>query len=486
MTGCKLIAGKTPYSADGCADKDVFAVNTHFNGNKDNDTIADIAYRKELSDYILNCGEGPGSFSNIMKLHPATPVKVRAKEFWQRHMSEVNFTVYAANTVTGAQAGNVTLVLGSQSHLNNGTSSFINAGYSIVNQRNGQLYEVVGTPNKATNYAHTAVIRAYGDEAVELRKGDPLGVFTARLIGDVACSTVPSITLRDQGYATKTNPVRFETSWCLEHGSEMQNEVYQLDLIDNNGKRFKTWDPVVRANSRREMEIARTVYFFFGIKVNNPNITVVGDFKGWNGYLHSVRYGGGNYVPIPYSGVTKLHLDMVEKQAVQFGITEFTWYLPWEQRNNLNTNFASLFNNAPGSCTFETFERTGSMDKMNGTMVTKKGIRSLNLTGITHHFITADWATETNGLGHGILKDAIFVIPSVGSKDIKGNPVPTFETLELEGPGSENYRYYESYDNLKYRGPDFCEKSMGVIRDTMWIKINCLTNHWQFQPSSSC
>ena len=46
--------------------------------------------------------------------------------------------------------------------------------------------------------------------------------------------------------------------------------------------------------------------------------------------------------------------------------------------------------------------------------------------------------------------------------------------------------YEETYDDLSKRGPDFCEKSMGVIRDTMWLKINCLTNHWQFQPSTGC
>jgi hypothetical protein len=483
---CKIkTSGRTPYSNDGCADKNVFAINTHLNGNKSGDPIADIAYHKALSNYVLNCGEGAGSFDNIMKLYPMDKVSVNAKEYWQQNMSVVNFNIIAANTITGGVAGNVTLLIAGQSHINNGAGSFINAGYSLVNQRNGQMYEVVGTPNKSVLYNHTAVIRSYANEAVDLRKGDPLGVFQARLIGDVACSTVPSITLRDYGYMTKTNPVRFEASWCLNQGIELQNEVFQLAMIDNDGNEYQEWDPVVRHNARREMSIARTLYFLFGTKITNPNITVVGDFKGWNGYLYSMKYSGGNYVPVPLSGITKVHFDMVEEQAVKFGIREFTWYLPWVQRNNLNNNLNALFANAAGSCTFETFERSGTMDDMNGTAVLRKGVKSINLTGITHHFMTADWAQETNGLGNGILKDAIFVIPSVGSKDIKGNEVPTFESLQLEGPGSENYRYYETYDNLRLRTP-FCEQSQGVIRDAMWIKINCLTNHWQFQPSSGC
>ena len=486
MANCKLIVGKTPYTSEGCLDKSVFAVNTHLNGLKDSEALADIAYRKEVSNYVLNCGEGAGSFSNIMKLHPATTVKVRAKEYYQQYMNAVNINIYAANTVTGAVAGNVTLVIGGKSYLNNGASTLVGTGYSMVNQRNGQMYEVVGTPNKTVPYNHTVVIRAYANEAVELRAGDPLGVFSARLIGDVACSTTPSAQLRDMGYVTKTNPVRFETSWCLNQGVEIQNEVYQLKMIDNEGREFTTWDPVVRNNSRRDMEIARTLYFFFGTKITNPNITVQGDFKGWTGYLNSMRYGGGNYIPIPLTGITKIHLDMVEEQAVKFGIREFTWYMPWVQRNNLNANMSLLFANASGACTFETFERSGQMDEMNGTAVLRKGVKSINFTGITHHFMTADWAQETNGLGVGILKDAIFVIPSVGSKDISGKEVPTFETLEFEGAGSENYRYYETYDNKRLRAPDFCEQSAGVIRDTMWIKINCLTNHWQFQPSANC
>lgn len=484
---CKLkSSGTTPYSIDGCADKNVFAANTHLNGNKSGDPIADIAYRKLVSNYILNCGEGAGSFDSIMKLYPMAKVGVNAKEYWQHQMSVINFTIYAQNTVTGTVGGTVSLVIASQSHLNNGLTSFVNAGYSMINQRTGQMLEVVGIPNKAVSFGHTAVIRAYANEAVDLRKGDPLGVFQARLIGDVACSTVPSITVRDYGYMTKTTPIRFETSWCLNQGIEIQNEVFQLSMIDNDGNEYKQWDPVVRHNARREMSIARTLFFLFGSKITNPNITVTGDFKGWNGYLNSIRYGGGNYVPIPLTGITKVQIDMVEEQAVKYGITEFVWTMPWAQRNNLNANLAALFANAAGSQNFETFEQSGPMDDMNGVSILRKGAKSVNFTGITHHFMTADYAQQTNGLGNGILKDAILVMPSVGSKDIKGNTVPTFESLEFEGPGSENYRYYETYDNLRKYGPDFCEKSQGVIRDTMWPKINCLNNHWQFQPTSGC
>lgn len=485
---CKLVTGQAPYSADGCATASVFAVNTHLNGNKSGDVIADIAYRKELSKYVLNCGEGPGSFSNIMKLHPAKKVTVKAKEFYQRHMAEVNINVYASNTVTGVADGAVTVYLGGKSYLNSGTASLVNQGYTVVNQRTGQVLSVEGVPNKATAYAHSFVARAYGREAISIKAGDPLAVFATRLIGDVACSTLPAITLRDMGFTSVTTPLRFETSWCMEHGIDVQNEVYQLSLMDNKGKEFQSWDPVVRSDKRREMEIARTLYFFFAQKIANPNITVQGNFKGWNGYLWTLRYGGGNYHEIPMTGITVKEFDMIETQAVPFGIKEFTWYLPHIQRNNLETNLNILFANSAGSCSFETFRRAGTTDEeRSGGLVTQLGVTSIKRNGITHHFMTADWATETNGLGNGILKDAIFVIPSVGSKDIKGKEVPTFEMLEFdETMGMHHYRYEETYDDLSKRGPDFCEKSMGVIRDTMWLKINCLTNHWQFQPSGTC
>lgn len=485
---CKLVTGQTPYSADGCVTSSVFAVNTHLNGNKSGDVIADLAYRKELSTYVLNCGEGPGSFSNIMRLHPAKKVMVKAKLFYQRYMSEVNINVYAANTVTGVADGTVTIILGPKSYLNGGTSSLVNQGFTVVNQRTGQVLQVEGTPNKATSYAHSFVARGYDHTPIAIKAGDPLAVFATRIIGDTACSTLPSISLRDMGYTSVTSPLRFETSWCMEHGVEIQNEVYQLSLMDNKGKEFHAWDPVVRSDKRREMEIARTLYFFFGTAITNPNITAQGNFKGWNGYLWSLRYGGGNYYDIPMTGITTQQFDMIETQAVPFGIKEFTWYLPHVQRNNLETNLNILFSTQAGSCSFETFRRAGVTDEeRNGTLVTQLGVTSLKRNGITHHFMTADWATETNGLGNGILKDAIFVIPSIGSKDIQGRDVATFEMLEFEDTGTLNhYRYEETYDDMSKRGPDFCEKSMGVIRDTMWLKINCLTNHWQFQPSTGC
>lgn len=455
--------------------------------------MADIAYRKELSDYILNCGEGPGSYSNIMKLHPGKKVTVKAKEFYQRYMNEVNINVYAALPVTSSVGGTGTILLNQKSYLNNGVSSILGAGFTMVNQRNAQVYQVEGTPNKATAWNHTAVLRAYANEAIDIRVSDPLAVFAVRIIGDVACGTLPSTSFRDMGYASFSSPFRFEGSWCMEHGIEIQNEVYQLDLMDNNGKTYRVIDPVVRANKRRDMEIARTLYFFFGTKITNPNITAQGNFKGWNGLLYSLRYGGGNYHSIPMSGITLVQFDMIETQAVKFGITEFTWYLPHVQRNNLETNLNILFMNAAGACNFETFRRSGGTDaERSGGLVTQLGVTSIKRNGITHHFMTADWAQETNGMGNGILKDAIFVIPSIGSKDIHGNSVPTFEHLEFDASLPQNhYHYEETYDDLSKRGTAdgvnaFCEKSVGVIRDTEWVKINCLTNFWQFQPSWNC
>lgn len=485
---CKLIVGQSPYTSEGCANATMFAVATHLNGNKSGDTLADIAYHKELSDYILNCGEGPGSFSNIMKLHPAKKVTVKAKQFYQRFMNEVNINVYAAAVVSSSLGGVGTLTINAKSHLNSGSASILANGHTLVNQRNGQVYQIEGTPNKTVTYAHTAVIRSFANEVIDIRVGDPLAVFAVRLIGDVACSTLPTNTWRDMGYASFTTPLRFEASWCMEHGIEIQNEVYQLDLMDNNGKTFRTIDPVVRSDKRREVEIARTLFFFFGHSITNPNITTQGNFKGWNGYLYTIRYGGGNYQPIPMTGIGIIQLDQVETLAVKYGIKEFTWYFPHEQRNNAENNLNALFANAAGNCSFETFRRSGAPDKERAaTMVTQLGVRSFMRNGITHHFMTADWANETNGLGNGILKDAIFAIPSVGSKDIRGREVPTFEELEFdENLGRHHYRYEETLDDMSKRAPDFCEKTMGVIRDTMWLKINCLQNHWQFQPSFGC
>lgn len=488
MAKCKFITGQTPYTAEGCVNSAVFAANTHLNGNKSGDPIADIAYRKEVSNYILNCGEGPGSFDAIMRLFSPTPVKVKAKEYYQRYMSEVNINVFAANTVTGSLAGTVTLIINAKSHLNSGTSSLLGTGFTLVNQRTMQVVQVEGAPNKATNYAHSVVIRAYGNEAVVVRAGDPFAVFATRIIGDVACSTLPSISLRDMGFTSVSTPMRYETSWCMEHGVEIQNEVFQLELLDNTGKPYKTWDPVVRSDKRREMSIARTFYFFFGKKIDNPNITAQGNFKGWNGYLWQLRYGGGNYQEIPMTGITTRELDMVETLAVSMGIKEYMWYLPHYQRNNLETNLNLLFAASSGSCSFETFQRLGTPgDERAETAIKQLGVKSLFRNGITHHFMTAGWATESNGLGNGILKDAIFAMPTTGTKDIHGNVVPTFEKLEFDDSLAMNhYHYEETYDDLSKRGPDFCEKSMGVIRDTLWYKFNCMTAHWQFQPSFNC
>lgn len=228
------------------------------------------------------------------------------------------------------------------------------------------------------------------------------------------------------------------------------------------------------------MERAKTIKFLLGSKITNPNHPLYNDdFSGFDGYVNRIKYGGGRYEPIAMTGITSAHVDMVESAARGFGITEFTWVMPHNQRVNFERNMQALFSNTAGSCNFETFQRSG-MDK---DAVRKLGITSFQQNGFTHHIKTAKWADYEEMLGNDFLKNAIFVMPTAGVKDAYGKPVDTFEFLKPIGTKGIDKTYFEQDDDLRTRTP-FCEKIEGVMRQVLWMRINCINNHWMFDPKS--
>ena len=467
----------------GCLTENQFNAMTHLDRKMNCDPKLEIDYKKIVLKEILNCGMQRSDLSELMDLFgSSTPKEVEATQLWQRIMCNINFNVHAAHDVEGASGAPVTLVFGAMNHANYGKDTPVMQGFELYHYRTNQTYTVTASKNTTSDFAHSVQMVSFQNKPTDIRQGDAFFVSSARTIGKVACSIAPSTALRETGYLIKSSPIRIEESYCFETSVEDfgQREVYTFPLLDQNGNQHEYWEPLIKADKRLSMERAKTIKFLLGSKIENPNHPLYNDeFSGFDGYVNRIKYGGGRYVPISMTGITSVEVDKVEAAARGYGITEFTWVMPHTQRVNFERNMQPLFNNTAGACTFQTFERAGVTKED----VIKLGITSFSQNGFTHHIKTAKWADYPEMLGNDFLKHSIFVMPTYGTRDPNGRIVPTFEFFKPVGVKGVDKTYFEQDDDLRTRTP-FCEKIEGVMRQVLWMNINCINQHWLFEPKA--
>lgn len=479
LAGCS----SAPFSGE-CLTENLFNAMTHLDRKMNCDPKLEIDYKKEVSDQIINCGKDKSDLSELKDWFSGSTIEVGATELWQRVICNKNYNVTAGADITAVAGATVVLTLAPSSHANEGKDSYVQQGFELYHYATNQTYTVTLPPDKTNRYAHKATMLSFENRPANIKANDKFFVSSSRTIGKNACSISPTTLLQETGYMTKSNPFRTEESWCLETGVEDfgQKEVYTFPLLDDNGKQHMYWSPWVKEQKRLAIERSGIIKFLLGSRITNPNHPLFNtEFAGFDGYINKIKYGGGRYQPIAQSGITIAHVDMVEQSARGYGISEFTWMMPHQQRVAFERNMAPLFASSAGSCTFASFERAG----LNKDEVRKLGITSFSQNGFTHHLKTAKYADYEEMLGNDFLKQSIFVMPTWGAKDTQGKTVPTFEFIKPIGTKGMDKTYFEQDDDQRTRSP-FCEKIEGVIRKVEWLRINCINNHWMFEAKSDC
>lgn len=473
-----------PFSGT-CLTENLFNAQSHLNRKMNCEPKLEIDYKKVVSEEIIDCGKDRSDLSEIMAWFAGPTKEVNVTELWQRILCKKNYNIYAGNDVTGAAGAIVTLKLAPISHTKPGTESYVGEGFELYHYRTNQTFAVLAAPNVSVNFGHTVSITSLQNKVVDIRKGDVFFVSSARTIGKVACSITPSSNLRETGYLIKSSPLRIEESYCVKLGVDTfgQKEVYTFPLLDDNGKVHKYWELWQKAQKRISLERSKGLKFLIGSKIDNPNHPLYGDeFSGFDGYVNKVKYGGGRYKVIPLSGLTIADVDAVEATARGFGISEYTWIMPHQQRVAFERNMAAVFAANSGSCTFQSFTRSG----MDQDAIKKLGISSFSQNGFTHHIKTAKWADYEDLMGNDYLKNTIFVMPTWGARDaITGQKVPTFEYLKPIGLKGIDQTYFEQDDDKRTRSP-YCEEIDGVMRQVLWMRINCIQHHWMFEAKGDC
>lgn len=452
-------------------------------GSVNNCTNPDIRaqWRDAVREGVILSYGKPIEVDFFRRIAGGTEKTIDATTLYIKSMQDVNMNIYAhADVAPGVPGGAVTFQLARGMHEGGGKYTLPTAGGSLYDFASGQLL-FIESVNTTTDYAHTVTVRPYKQDAtVVIKAGKPMLFSAARAIGGSTLTTPEApATWMSNGYVAKIQPFHFRQDWsvAMELDKAWQRVLQLMIIFDKNGNPQPAWDILQRANARWDLRDKMNQAFFIGQKITNTSLlanNVDNKFPGFEGYDNVLKYGGGflyGYsLPAGFSvrndlSSIMLRQDARKRSAEYIALDGFAFRLGLQNRGDID------FNQVSGSCTFETFTRSG-MDK---DMITKLGIKSYSYSNLSIHFKGFDVLTDQRYLGHGDFPNTCYLMPSVNVRDSNGAEVPPVEFYRPKG-----YNYYET--TIDHRVIDRTDKWTGYCEDVCMIAVHDPSNHVKIYP----
>lgn len=451
-------------------------------GNADDTAM----WRKLVYDGVINVGGEPMELDFFEKIFGGKTEMIDAKKIYFRYNADFDMNIYAQENAKGATAGgNATFILHKSLHTASGSYSYPVVGYSLYIYEDHQWVKITAV-DKSTPYAHSVTVTPYKKNyTVNIRKNRKIMVNPVQLVSGYS-GPADSSSWQSIGYSTHARPIRIRKDWetpiDLMRGYE---EVLQWSVMfDENGKEIDAWETFNKTTARRDMKWAKNLIFFLGQSIDNPillgNSTgqVTSDYSGFDGYLPTMFYGGGQLLDIDpaigfdfeadYEPVI-LRNDAL-KQTSEFLVMHA---LPFQFSLNRANN--RKFKES-GNTTFETFKRMG------GTMedVRKMGVKSYTYENFSLHFKLISALSDTRGIGNYDISQMGMFMPGNGMRDSKGREVPPMQFFCPQGVGANGLLEEVDVDNRK---TDRTDRLTGYLAETLMAVVHAPHRHILAYPS---
>ena len=463
-------------------------------------------WRINFRSGVVNIGGRPSEIDFFRMLMGGTPQETESTQLAVRYNSAIDYNIYAQNdatgttgTVTGATFG--TTVNGSYSgpyaqfnmalntYANNGNNSNINVGDFLNIPNDSEMVRVIKV-DKTTPYAHivyvvpldpTYTINIYAQQAMlPLHVGDSTGY------ADITTNP-PHTEWETLGYTNIINPMSLRTSWQTPRELEKAyKDVLQFPIIfdTNTGAAMDSFDFKAAADARERMIMAENVFFFQGQQNNNTILqaaSATNKYYGFDGLVTSMFYGGGNvqtYIPT-YGWDLDVDYDQIryKNDALKLS-TEMLMLCSKRFLDDLQRRNQDMFKNNSGSCTFETFKRTG--EGMEDYV--RIGIKSYNWGADTIHFKVAGAFSDSRMLGTGYYPNMALLLPGDGMTDSNGRSVPPVEYWMPKGRRVSGLWEETWVDGMKQESQ--AERFTGTIKHDIMMSVNGVENMYAIMPNT--
>lgn len=454
-----------------------FEVGPH--GSVNNATLTEaqrVNWRAQVRDGVIHCDNMEVELDFFEKIFAGTgPTKLEATDLYIKYDCGKQYNIFAQDAaVATLPGGPVTFTLMKSNHSKDGKHSNIAVNGNIYVYEDEQWLRVTKV-DTTIDYAHavTAVPFSKGYIA-NIRKGKAMMFNPVRFVDCFSC-TIPNSTWENPGYLKKVQPFRVRKDWeqpyCIDGP---YHDIMQFHLIFNSdGTEADSFEAYNKTRAREEMQAMKNLAFFIGQRIDNP--AIVGMFNddmylGFEGVIPSLKYGGGgiyDFDPAVGFDIVDDFGSIILQQDSQKRSKEFLGLAGINFMMGLQRRSGKTFKNATGSCTFETFRRSG----MSQSDIEILGVESVKWMNYSIHWKQVDAWSDSRYLGHGDFPNMSILMPTTGLKDSKGSTVSPIEFYEVGSNKQPSTLQEITRDHFALESG--CEKLSGSLIESYMMAMHC-------------
>jgi hypothetical protein len=340
-----------------------------------------------------------------------------------------------------------------------------------------------------TPYAHVVYVFPFDQNyTIQIYGGQPMLPTHVQLTTGFSDNT----TTIDHSEWETTGYLKTIAPWAIRTGYQVPVElgmsykdILQFPIIFDtvNGALIDSWDLKAAASARERMIMAENIFFFTGEVMTNVTVNdaaYTNKYTGFEGFLTSIFYGGGNIREFDDAYGFDLDVDyrqiILQNDALKLS-EEYLMLCPIAFRMGMETRVQDAFKGNSGSCTFETFERSGDM---RGD-IKRLGVDSYRWLGKTLHIKEVGAWSDSRWIGNAYFKNMGIMMPGTGLTDSNGQAVNPVEYWMPKGQ-TEGGMWAEYWQDHR-KSSDRATKISGDIYHQVMMSVNAVENMFAIMPT---
>lgn len=462
-------------------------------------------WRRNIRPGVIWVGGRPSETDFFRMMMGGTPKETDGTDLTIEYNSALDFNIYAQNDATGTNGtvsggcyyGSVsdgpytgpyaTFVVDTSGYADNGTKVNVNIGDQIYIY-NDSKWVTVFKIDTTTPYAYVVYVYPFDENyIIQIYGGQPMLPNHVQMT--TGYSDVTTIINHSEwettGYLKTISPFQLERDWEVPIDLlKSYKDVLQFPIIFNmvTGALLDSWDFKATADAREDMVMSENLIFFTGEVMTNTalvNNSYTNKYTGFEGFLTTIFYGGGNIKQYDNAYGFDLDVDytqiILENDALKLS-TEYLLLCPKPFKMSMERRCQDAFKGNSGACTFETFERSG--DEL--AYIKRYGVESWNWLSATLHIKEVGAWSDKRWVGNAYFPNMGIMMPGMGITDSSGQAVNPIEYWMPKGM-KESGMWTEKYRDHRVLS-DKATKFSGTIYHEVMMSVNAVENMYAIMP----
>jgi len=434
-----------------------------------------VNWQTQIREGIIHCGNRPVEFDFFEKMISGGAQNLDATDLYTKYDCDRQYNIFAESAAQGTVPGGpVTFTLMRAQHSRNGmhSNAVVNGNIYIYEDRQWLQITSIDT---TVPYAHQVTARPFKAAYIaNIRAGKEMMYNPTRHTDGYTCK-IPNTQWQQPGFIKKWSSYRVRKDWEVAFKMDgPYHEQLRFHLIfDREGNEVDGWELYAKQDAREQLQAQKNLDFFIGQQRDNPALTSLYSddyYPGFEGLMPILRYGGGgryDFDPAYGFDIESDFQNIILQQDAHKRTKEFMLWHGIRFGFGLTNRSNELFKNNAGSCTFETFTRSGA----GKADIEKLMVNSIKYGNYSIHLKEVDAWSDSRYLGNAEFPNLGILMPGNGLTDSKGRSVSAVEFFNVTGKNQQ--AVMESKTVNHFDSESGCEKFSGSIIENYGMMVHC-------------